>query len=53
MFGMIARAKMMQNAQPGIRFVEQVAIAAAIEAMKRDWLNVDGKPGGTDKLCAT
>lgn len=52
MFEMIARAKMMQNAQLGIRFfVEQVAYqAAAIEAMKRDWLNVDGvSPGGTDK----
>lgn len=52
MFEMIARAKMMQEAEMGRQFfIESVAYqAAAIEAAKREWLNVVAvSPGGQDK----
>ena len=52
MFEMVERAKTLQKANLGMKFfVEVVAYqAAAIEALKRAWVNVDGvSPGGSDK----
>lgn len=52
MFEMVERAKMLQKDQDGLRFFVEVVgyQEAAIETMKKNWINVTGvRPGGNDK----